>query len=90
MSLIELSGYKLCIVCIYRSPDGQFGKFLNKLELVIQKLLIKNNILILCGDWNIDFLHDDGNLKDLTDLLLRYNLVNIAQSLTRVMKTQAH
>jgi hypothetical protein len=57
MSLIELPGYKLCIVCIHRSPDGQFDKFLNKLELVIQKLLMKDKILILCGDWNIDFLH---------------------------------
>ena len=57
MSLIELPGYKLCIMCVYRSPDGQFDKFLNKRELVIQKLLMKDKILILCGDWNIDFLH---------------------------------
>jgi len=27
MPLIELPGYKLCIVCIYRSPDGQFDNF---------------------------------------------------------------
>ena len=31
MSLIELPGYKLCIVCVYGSPDGQFDKFLSKL-----------------------------------------------------------
>ena len=67
-SLIELPRYKLCIVCIYRSPDRQFGKFLNKLELVIQKLLMKDKIL--------NFLHEDSNQKDLTDLLLSYNLVN--------------
>jgi hypothetical protein len=36
MSLIELPGYKLCIVCVYRSPDGQFDKFLNNLDLVIR------------------------------------------------------
>ena len=29
MSLIELPGYKLCILCVCRSPDGQFDKFLN-------------------------------------------------------------
>jgi len=50
MSLIELPEYKLCIVCMYRSPDGQFNKFKNKLELVIQKLLMKDKILILCSD----------------------------------------
>ena len=38
MSLIKLPMYKLNIVCIYRSPDGQLEKFLNKLEVVIQKL----------------------------------------------------
>jgi len=32
MSLIELPGYKLCILCVCRSPDGQFDKFLSKLE----------------------------------------------------------
>jgi exonuclease III len=87
MSLTELPGYKLRIVCVYRSSDGQFNKFLNKLELVVQKLLIKDKILILCGEWNIDFLHEDGNLKDLTDLLLRYNLVNAVQSPTRITKS---
>jgi hypothetical protein len=47
---------------------------------------MRDKILILCGDWNIDFLHEDGNLKDLTDLLLKYNLVNTAQSPTRIPK----
>jgi exonuclease III len=87
MSLKQLPGYKLCMVCVCRSPDGQFDKFLNKLELVIQKLLMKDKILILCGDWNIDFLHEDGNLKDLTDPLLRYNLVNTVQFPSRIMKS---
>jgi exonuclease III len=87
MSLTELPEYKVYIVCIYRSPDGQFDKFLNKLELVTQKLLKKDKILLLCGDWNMNFLHEDGNLKDLTDLQLRCNVVNTVQSPTRIMKS---
>jgi len=87
MSLIELPEYKLCVVCIYRSPDGQFDKFLDKLELVVQKLLMKDKILILCGDWNIDLLQEGSNQKDVTDLLLRYNLVNTVQSPTRITKS---
>ena len=82
--LIELPMYKLNIVCIYRSPDGQLDKFLNKLELVIQKLLNKNKKLLLCGDWNIDFLPEDSDQKNLTDLLLTYNLVNTVKSPTRM------
>jgi exonuclease III len=79
MSLIELPEYKLLILCIYRSPKEEFDTFLNKLE-VIQKLLKKDKILILCGDWNIDFLSDNGNLNDFKDLLLRYNLINTVQT----------
>ena len=48
---------------------------------------MKDKILILCGDWNIDFLREDSNQKDLTDLLLRYNLVNTVQSPTRITKS---
>ena len=84
MSLIDLPTYKLSIVCIYRSPDGQLEEFLNKLEVVILKLLNKNKILILCGDWNIDLLREDNDKKDLMDLLLRYNLVNTVKSPTRI------
>jgi len=76
----------MCAVCIYRSPDGQFDKFLDKLELVVQTLLMKDKILILCGDWNTDYLHEGNNQKDLTDLLLRYNSVNTVKSPTRTTK----
>jgi hypothetical protein len=48
---------------------------------------MKDKILILCGNWNIDFIHEDSNQKDLTDFLLRYNLVNTVQSPTRIMKS---
>ena len=48
---------------------------------------MKDKILILYGDWNIDFLHEDGKLKDLTDLQLSYNLVNTVQSPTRITKS---
>jgi exonuclease III len=87
MSLIELPKQKLRIVCIYRSPNGQFDKLLSKLQLVIQKLLMTDKLLIPCGDWNIDFLHSNSNLYDLKDLLLRYNLVNTFQSPTRITKS---
>jgi hypothetical protein len=84
MSLIELPMYKLNTVCIYRSLDGKLDTFLNKLELVILKLLKRNTILLLCGDWNRGFLREDGDQNDVTDLLLRYNLVNTVKSPTRI------
>jgi exonuclease III len=88
LSLTELIDHKLYIVCIYRAPDGQIDIFINKLEILIHKLLTKNKALLLCGDWNIDILHNNNNnQKDLLDLLQRYNLVNTVQSPTRMTKS---
>jgi hypothetical protein len=47
LSLIELVNYKIFIVCIYRSPDGQIEIFINKLETLIQKLITKKKSLLL-------------------------------------------
>jgi hypothetical protein len=43
---------------------------------------MKEKNLILCGVWN-----ENSNKKDLTDLLLRYNLINTFQSPTRITKS---
>jgi hypothetical protein len=37
MAITDLIDYKIVTACIYRSHDGNFSIFLNKLELVIQK-----------------------------------------------------
>jgi hypothetical protein len=46
MAAIELLEYKITVVCIYRSPDGNYKEFLRKLELVIKKLSVKRKHLI--------------------------------------------
>jgi hypothetical protein len=69
-------------VCIYRSPDGDLHTFLNKLELVIQKVHSINKKLILCEDRNIDF--DSERLQELKNLLVMYNLINTITSPTRI------
>jgi hypothetical protein len=84
LSLTELVDFKLYVGCIYRAPNGQFDIFLDKLEIMIKKLLSKNKILILCGDWNVDMLHESSNRSELLGLLQRYKLVNTIQSPTRI------
>jgi hypothetical protein len=46
MAVIELSEYKIIVIFIYRSPDGNFKEFLRKLKLVIQKLSMKGRHFI--------------------------------------------
>jgi exonuclease III len=55
MSVVEVVTYGYFIVCIYRSPDGNFRLFLKNLELVIQKIQSKREKILLCGDWNLNF-----------------------------------
>jgi hypothetical protein len=84
LSLTELVGFKLYVGCIYRAPNGQFDICLDKLEKMIKKLSSKNKILILCGDCNVDMLHESNNQSDLLGLLQRHNLINTIQSPTRI------
>jgi hypothetical protein len=87
MAVTELSDYNIIIVCICRSPDGNFDIFLRKLDLVIQKLIVKGKILILSGDWNINFSHQNAKLNELQNLFLLYNLVNTVVLPTRITKS---
>jgi exonuclease III len=86
MSTVEKVDYKFILVCIYRSSDGNFHTFLNKLELVIQKVHSINEQLILCGEWNTDFMKDSERLQELRNLLVMYNLINTVTSPTRITK----
>jgi exonuclease III len=86
MTVTELSGCKITVVCIYRAPDGNFREFLSKLELVIQKRSMKGRQLILCGDWNLNLLQENVKLNELKSLLEVYNLVNAVDLPTKNYK----
>jgi hypothetical protein len=38
---INIAGCKICILTIYRSPSSNYGTFLDKLELILQKICKK-------------------------------------------------
>jgi hypothetical protein len=87
VSSIELIDSKLYVVCIYRAPDGEIDIFLDKLEILIQKLLSRNKFLLLCGDWNIDLSYINKNQQALIDLMERYNFINTVHTPTRITKS---
>jgi exonuclease III len=89
LSITELIDYKVILICIYRSSAGKFVVFLNKLELIIQELSNKNKRLILSGDWNINFLQDGLHVREINNVLIRYNLTNTVKVPTRITKTSS-
>jgi hypothetical protein len=56
MTIVDLLDFKFTLTCTYGSLDGDFYDFLKKLVSVICKVQSKGKQLILCGDWNVNFL----------------------------------
>jgi hypothetical protein len=71
---IELGIYSIIVLCIYRSPSGNFSKFLNALDSTLRSLHKQKTEFIICGDLNVNFLSDSNFKFQLSLLLQPYNL----------------
>jgi len=69
---LRVASINLLIICLYRSPTGDYTYFLNQLELVLNKLYKVSTNIILCGDFNINFLESTSRIT-LLESLLAYN-----------------
>jgi hypothetical protein len=52
---IESSGLGLVVVCLYRSPAGDFCQFLNLLEQILLLSYRPFIEFLICGDFNVDY-----------------------------------
>jgi exonuclease III len=48
------------IICMYRSPSGNFYQFLKVLDTMLMSLYQPKTEFIICGDINIDYLSDSS------------------------------
>lgn len=83
----ELSGIFLCnvnvyIVCIYRSPSGDFNSFLAKMDQTLTMIGIQKNIILL-GDFNVHFGTKEKDEMALCDLLTSYGFKQMIYAGTR-------
>jgi endonuclease/exonuclease/phosphatase family metal-dependent hydrolase len=86
---IESSGLYLVVVCLYRSPAGDFCKFLNLLEQVLLLLYRPFIEFLICGDFNIDYLLNDNRKKQLSVLFNTFNIIHTVNFPTRLQKNHA-
>jgi exonuclease III len=56
--LHNYNNHSLCVLTIYRSPSGVYRMFLTKLELILRKLCVNKVNVIICGDFNVNFMVD--------------------------------
>lgn len=69
---INLSEHNVIIVSIYRSPQGNINNFLEKFELAMKTKVLKKGIsVVICGDFNIEFLSIQSHSSQVFSNLLK-------------------
>lgn len=74
------------ILSIYRSPDGNMSIFLRKIEEAVRLLIEKNkqHNIVICGDFNINFLKPSKDLNYLMDIFNAYCIKTSIREPTRI------
>ena len=75
------------VLSLYRSPIGDFNIFLEKLEEILNLLIADPINIIICGDFNVNFMLDSTDKHQLISLLKIYNLDYIVTFPTRINET---
>jgi hypothetical protein len=81
---LSIQTYNFTIICLYRSPTGDFTHFLTQLEIILNEFYNISNEFILCGDFNIDYIKDSCQKYSLDSLLASFNLFNTVKFPTRI------
>jgi exonuclease III len=82
---LNLQKTNIVIIVIYRSPSGNYGYFLMKLDLFLKSLCTIRTEYIICGDINVDYLYSHSRKQQLDMLLTTYNLTSIVKFPTRIV-----
>jgi len=77
----------LIVLCIYRSPSGNFSYFITQIEMVLNKLYKISSNTIVCGDFDINFLDSSSKALLLESLFYSFCLESTVDFPTRIMHT---
>ena len=80
---------KIIVGSIFRSPSGDIAQFMELLEDALSFLYNCSSSIILCGDWNINYLLETPTKKRLDIITNAYNLVQIVNFPTRITHKSA-
>ena len=86
---INSKSKKIIVGCIYRSPSGDIAQFLELLEDTLSYQYKCSITLMLCGDWNINYIIETSDKKRLNNLMKSCNLDQIVDFPTRITHSTA-
>jgi hypothetical protein len=81
---VNIGNNYFIILCVYRSPCGDPEEFIKQLELILKFVFKPKLELIICGDFNINFLEKSTNSLKFDALLQTYNLYRVVDFPTRI------
>jgi exonuclease III len=81
---LDFLSIKVCIIIVYRSPNGSFQYFIKGLDNIIKKIYKPDVPLIVCGDININYLIHSKAKQEVNNILNSYNLISVINFPTRV------
>jgi hypothetical protein len=83
VSHVGIDNVGFTILCIYRSPSGNFDLFVNLLVSTLNYLHKSKSEFVIYGDFNINFLNDCNRKMQITLLLQSFNLFHMVDFPTR-------
>jgi len=81
---LHISSNSFTIICIHRSPTGNFSYLLNQLELILNKIYKTSTEIIICSDLNINYFNDESRKHLLDSLLASFSLFSTVMFPTRI------
>jgi hypothetical protein len=81
---LDFLSSKICVITVYRSPNGDFQYFIKGLDNIINRINKPGVQLIICGDININYLTESKEKHELNNILNSYNLVSVINFPTRI------
>jgi hypothetical protein len=56
---IIINNRKLCVLCLYRAPDGDVSQFIEQFDFTLSYLVNLKLEPVICFDSNIDYLSEN-------------------------------
>jgi len=81
---LEFLSFKVGIITVYRSTNGNFQCFIKGLDYIINKIYKLCVQLIICGDININYLIESKEKQEINNIINSYNLVIVINFPTRI------
>jgi hypothetical protein len=83
---MKVKNHSITLLRVYRSPCGSFDEFAEQLEILLKYLFKPKSKIILCGDFNVNFLVNSSTAHHMISLCQSYNLFHVVDFPTRITK----